>query len=135
MAAGPFPYSLIAYATLLGIVASGAVQIAALQKSKPQEPKYLAKGGIVGRRAGGINAVIGEGPNDEAVIPLEDRILGKIGDKIFNAAKEEEDENKMENNNSYYQPIILKLDGRVVAQTILNISKRGVKVVSERGIL
>ena len=135
MAAGPFPYSLIAYATLLGIVASGAVQIAALQKSKPQEPKYLAKGGIVGRRAGGINAVIGEGPNDEAVIPLEDRILGKIGDKIFNAAKEEEDENKTENNNSYYQPIILKLDGRVVAQTILNISKRGVKVVSERGIL
>ena len=135
MAAGPFPYSLIAYATLLGIVASGAVQIAALQKSKPQEPKYLAKGGIVGRRAGGINAVIGEGPSDEAVIPLEDRILGKIGDKIFNAAKEEEDENKTENNDSYYQPIILKLDGRVVAQTILNISKRGVKVVSERGIL
>lgn len=135
MAAGPFPYSLIAYATLLGIVASGAVQIAALQKSKPQEPKYLAKGGIVGRRAGGINAIIGEGPSDEAVIPLEDRILGKIGDKIFNAAKEEEDENKTENNDSYYQPIILKLDGRVVAQTILNISKRGVKVVSERGIL
>ena len=131
----PFPGSIVAYATLLGIVASGAVQIAALQKSKPQEPKYLAKGGIVGRRAGGINAVIGEGPNDEAVIPLEDRILGKIGDKIFNAAKEEEDENKTENNNSYYQPIILKLDGRVVAQTILNISKRGVKVVSERGIL
>lgn len=131
----PFPGSIVAYATLLGIVASGAIQIAALQKSKPQEPKYLAKGGIVGRRAGGINAVIGEGPNDEAVIPLEDRILGKIGDKIFNAAKEEEDENKTENNNSYYQPIILKLDGRVVAQTILNISKRGVKVVSERGIL
>lgn len=131
----PFPGSIVAYATLLGIVASGAVQIAALQKSKPQEPKYLAKGGIVGRRAGGINAVIGEGPSDEAVIPLEDRILGKIGDKIFNAAKEEEDENKTENNNSYYQPIILKLDGRVVAQTILNISKRGVKVVSERGIL
>ena len=130
-----FPGSIVAYATLLGIVASGAIQIAALQKSKPQEPKYLAKGGIVGRRAGGINAVIGEGPNDEAVIPLEDRILGKIGDKIFNAAKEEEDENKTENNNSYYQPIILKLDGRVVAQTILNISKRGVKVVSERGIL
>ena len=131
----PFPGSIVAYATLLGIVASGAVQIAALQQSKPQEPKYLAKGGIVGRRAGGINAVIGEGPSDEAVIPLEDRILGKIGDKIFNAAKEEEDENKTENNDSYYQPIILKLDGRVVAQTILNISKRGVKVVSERGIL
>ena len=131
----PFPASIVAYATLLGIVASGAVQIAALQKSKPQEPKYLAKGGIVGRRAGGINAVIGEGQSDEAVIPLEDRILGKIGDKIFNAAKEEEDENKTENNYSYNQPIILKLDGRVVAQTILNISKRGVKVVSERGIL
>lgn len=133
--AAPFPTSIVAYATLLGIVASGAVQIAALQKSKPQEPKYLAKGGIVGRRAGGINAVIGEGQSDEAVIPLEDRILGKIGDKIFNAAKEEGDENKTENNYSYNQPIILKLDGRVVAQTILNISKRGVKVVSERGIL
>lgn len=135
MNSGMFPYNLVAYATLLGIVASGAVQLATLQKSKPQEPKYLAKGGIVGKRAGGINAVIGEGQSDEAVIPLEDRILGKIGDKIFNAAKEEKDENKTENNGSYYQPIILKLDGRVVAETILNISKRGIKVVSERGIL
>lgn len=130
----PFPASIAAYATLLGIIASGAVQIAALQQSKPQEPKYLAKGGLVGRRTGGINAVIGEGPSDEAVIPLEDRILGKIGDKIFNAAKEEEYKTNS-SEGAYYQPIILKLDGKTVAETILNISKRGVKVVSERGIL
>ena len=74
----PFPANLAAYGILLGIIASGSVNLATLSQAKPQEPKYLAKGGLVERRNGGINAVIGEGASDEAVIPLEDRILSKI---------------------------------------------------------
>ena len=78
------------------------------------------------------------GASDEAVIPLEDKVLGKIGDQIFNATKKIDIENNSEDaNNSiqYNQPVILTLDGKVVAQTMLNLSKRGVKVISGRGII
>lgn len=134
----PFPANLVAYATLLGVIASGSVNLAALSQAKPQEPKYLARGGVVERRQGGINAVIGEGANDEAVIPLEDKILSKIGSSIFEAADENNNESysvKDASDVSYNQPIYLMLDGKIVAATMLNLSKRGVKVVSERGIL
>ena len=134
----PFPANLVAYATLLGVIASGSINLAALSQAKPQEPKYLARGGVVERRQGGINAVIGEGANDEAVIPLEDKILSKIGSSIFEAADENNNESysvKDTSDISYNQPIYLMLDGKIVAATMLNLSKRGVKVVSERGIL
>lgn len=134
----PFPANLAAYATLLGVIASGSVNLAALSQAKPQEPKYLARGGVVERRQGGINAVIGEGANDEAVIPLEDKILSKIGSSIFEAADENNNESysvKDASDVSYNQPIYLMLDGKIVAATMLNLSKRGVKVVSQRGIL
>lgn len=141
----PFPANLAAYATLLGIIAAGSVNLATLSQAKPQEPKYLAKGGLVERRNGGINAVIGEGANDEAVIPLEDRILSKIGSQIFEASKGEDGTYYAErhllgaNTNTaetvFNQPVYLMLDGKIVASTMLNLSKRGVKVVSQRGIL
>lgn len=141
----PFPANLAAYATLLGIIAAGSVNLATLSQAKPQEPKYLAKGGLVERRNGGINAVIGEGASDEAVIPLEDRILSKIGSQIFEASKGEDGTYYAErhllgaNTNTaetvFNQPVYLMLDGKIVASTILNLSKRGVKVVSQRGIL
>ncbi|WP_416487392.1 phage tail tape measure protein [Brachyspira hyodysenteriae] len=141
----PFPANLAAYATLLGIIAAGSVNLATLSQAKPQEPKYLAKGGLVERRNGGINAVIGEGVSDEAVIPLEDRILSKIGSQIFEASKGEDGTYYAErhllgaNTNTaetvFNQPVYLMLDGKIVASTMLNLSKRGVKVVSQRGIL
>ncbi|WP_020003557.1 phage tail tape measure protein [Brachyspira innocens] len=133
----PFPASLAAYAVLAGIVAGGAVNLAALSQAKPQEPKYLAKGGLVERRQGGINAVIGEGASDEAVIPLEDRILQKLGNQIFEAAKNNDAiyEVNTQSETSFNQPVYLMLDGKIVASTMLNLSKRGVKVVSQRGIL
>ena len=133
----PFPASLAAYAVLAGIVAGGAVNLASLSQAKPQEPKYLAKGGLVERRNGGINAVIGEGASDEAVIPLEDRILSKIGSQIFEAAKNNDGiyEVNTQSETSFNQPVYLMLDGKIVASTMLNLSKRGVKVVSQRGIL
>ena len=133
----PFPANLAAYATLLGIIAAGSVNLATLSQAKPQEPKYLAKGGLVERRNGGINAVIGEGASDEAVIPLEDRILSKIGSQIFEAAKNNDGiyEVNTQSETSFNQPVYLMLDGKIVASTMLNLSKRGVKVVSQRGIL
>ncbi|KLI61668.1 phage tail tape measure protein [Brachyspira hyodysenteriae] len=133
----PFPANLVAYATLLGIIAAGSVNLATLSQAKPQEPKYLAKGGFVERRNGGINAVIGEGASDEAVIPLEDRILSKIGSQIFEAAKNNDGiyEVNTQSETSFNQPVYLMLDGKIVASTMLNLSKRGVKVVSQRGIL
>ncbi|MCZ9920403.1 phage tail tape measure protein [Brachyspira hyodysenteriae] len=134
----PFPANLAAYATLLGIIAAGSVNLATLSQAKPQEPKYLAKGGLVERRNGGINAVIGEGASDEAVIPLEDRILSKIGSQIFEASKGEDGSYSVDTKTSetvFNQPVYLMLDGKIVASTMLNLSKRGVKVVSQRGIL
>ncbi|KLI27620.1 phage tail tape measure protein [Brachyspira hyodysenteriae] len=134
----PFPANLVAYATLLGIIAAGSVNLATLSQAKPQEPKYLAKGGLVERRNGGINAVIGEGASDEAVIPLEDRILSKIGSQIFEASKGEDGTYYANTNTAetvFNQPVYLMLDGKIVASTMLNLSKRGVKVVSQRGIL
>lgn len=133
----PFPANLVAYATLLGVIASGSVNLATLSQAKPQEPKYLARGGVVERRQGGINAVIGEGANDEAVIPLEDKILSKIGSSIFEATANNDQSYSVKDVSevSYNQPIYLMLDGKIVAATMLNLSKRGVKVVSQRGIL
>ena len=133
----PFPANLVAYATLLGIIAAGSVKLATLSQAKPSEPKYLAKGGLVERRNGGINAVIGEGASDEAVIPLEDRILSKIGSQIFEAAKNNDGiyEVNTQSETIFNQPVYLMLDGKIVASTMLNLSKRGVKVVSQRGIL
>ena len=133
----PFPANLVAYATLLGVIASGSVNLATLSQAKPQEPKYLARGGVVERRQGGINAVIGEGANDEAVIPLEDKILSKIGSSIFEATANNDQSYSVKDASdvSYNQPIYLMLDGKIVAATMLNLSKRGVKVVSQRGIL
>ncbi|PTY39482.1 phage tail tape measure protein [Brachyspira hampsonii] len=134
----PFPANLVAYATLLGIIGAGAVNLVKLSQAKPSEPKYLAKGGLVERRNGGINAVIGEGASDEAVIPLEDRILSKIGSQIFEASKGEDGSYYADTNTSetiFNQPVYLMLDGKIVASTMLNLSKRGVKVVSQRGIL
>lgn len=133
----PFPANLVAYATLLGVIASGSINLVTLSQAKPQEPKYLARGGVVERRQGGINAVIGEGANDEAVIPLEDKILSKIGSSIFEATANNDQSYSVKDASdvSYNQPIYLMLDGKIVAATMLNLSKRGVKVVSQRGIL
>lgn len=133
----PFPANLVAYATLLGVIASSSINLVTLSQAKPQEPKYLARGGVVERRQGGINAVIGEGANDEAVIPLEDKILSKIGSSIFEATANNDQSYSVKDASdvSYNQPIYLMLDGKIVAATMLNLSKRGVKVVSQRGIL
>lgn len=133
----PFPANLVAYATLLGVIAGGTINLVKLGQAKPQEPKYLARGGVVERRQGGINAVIGEGANDEAVIPLEDKILSKIGSSIFEATANNDQSYSVKDASdvSYNQPICLMLDGKIVAATMLNLSKRGVKVVSQRGIL
>lgn len=58
----PYPYNIAVAGTMALKVADQAAQVAGVQ---------LAEGGIVRARPGGIQATIGEGGQDEAVIPLD----------------------------------------------------------------
>jgi tape measure domain-containing protein len=72
-----WPYSAI----VAGIVgASGLAQVAAVNAAKPKPPR-LAEGGIVKPRAGGVQAIVAEAGEAEAVIPLSklDRMLAGPG--------------------------------------------------------
>ncbi len=115
-----------------------AVQIAVIAANKPQESNYLASGGLVRRRAGGVNAVIGEGNSNEAVIPLEDNVLAGIGHAIANATDSNSntsDSQDDDNNYSVQQPVFINLDGKTVGSVLLEMTKRGVKVIHRRGIV
>jgi hypothetical protein len=71
----PPPFSFVA----AGLVAAAmAKQVAALGGVK------LAEGGIVKATPGGVNAIIGEGGRDEAVIPLEDGKVPGMGGMTIN---------------------------------------------------
>jgi hypothetical protein len=66
----PWPYDII-HAALIS--ALGLVQVHQIRSTK------MAAGGIVRSRPGGIPAVLGEGGQDEAVIPLSRRRLAALG--------------------------------------------------------
>lgn len=73
----PFPANLAAVATVL---AQGAMLVEQIKSVK------LAKGGLVKAVTGGVNAVIGEGGSDEAVLPLDNsRAMQRIGTAISDA--------------------------------------------------
>lgn len=73
----PFPANLAAVATVL---AQGAMLVEQIQSVK------LAKGGLIKAVTGGVNAVIGEGGSDEAVLPLDNtRAMQRIGSAIGDA--------------------------------------------------
>ena len=73
----PFPYNLAAAATVL---AQGAALVEQIQAVK------LAQGGLIKAVTGGVNAVIGEGGSDEAVLPLDNtRAMQRIGSAIGEA--------------------------------------------------
>lgn len=66
-------------AVLMGVI--GAVQIATIAS----KPLPLAEGGLIKKRDGGVNAIVGEGDQDEMVMPLEtgvqsffDKFVNKI---------------------------------------------------------
>lgn len=77
-------------------------------------PTALAEGGIVRSRPGGIFANIGEGRHDEAVIPLTNGVLSKMGGgggtTIINVTGYVGDENKL---------------GREITRVLNNSRKRG----------
>ena len=116
-------------------------QIAVVASAKPQEPTYLASGGLIRRRTGGLNAIIGEGNSNEAVIPLRDDVLAGIGNAMAHATNNNEViSNKnvssdTESETEYQQPIMFNIDGKTVGNIILSLTKRGVKVVHQRGII
>jgi hypothetical protein len=68
-----------------GIAAAAAIVFGGIQigliKSQPPPPKPFADGGIVNNPGPGINAIVGEaGP--EAILPLNDKTLGALGQAI-----------------------------------------------------
>lgn len=72
----------------LGIAAAGAVaaltvkQLDLIKSQQPPPPPELATGGIVQATRGGTTAIIGEGGNDEAVLPLTDETFNNLGSAI-----------------------------------------------------
>ena len=70
----PFPANLAAVATVL---AQGAALVQQIEAVK------LANGGLVRAVTGGVNAVIGEGGSDEAVLPLDNtQAMRRVGGAI-----------------------------------------------------
>ena len=70
----PFPANLAAVAAVL---AQGAMLVSQIEAVK------LANGGLVRAVTGGVNAVIGEGGSDEAVLPLDNtQAMRRIGGAI-----------------------------------------------------
>lgn len=75
----------------LGIALIGGAGIAALYglwegaKALFAPKQELASGAIVRARNGGVNAVIGEGGSDEAVIPLNKKSLGELAAAFIDA--------------------------------------------------
>ena len=119
-----------------------ATQIAAISVAKPPEPQYLASGGLIRRRSGGLNAIIGEGNSNEAVIPLKDDVLAGIGEAMAFATQNKQtitsDNPNIQNiDNDFFvnQPVLIQIDGRTLYASILQASKRGIKVVHNRGII
>ena len=139
--ASPLPFFTTPLLTTMAASLTG-VQIATIAASKPQEPELLAQGGVIRRRVGGIQAIIGEGHSNEAVIPLKDDVLASIGESMAIATRNKEIiQNKVggseniENNFYVNQPMLIQIDGRTLYASILRASKRGIKVVDRRGII
>jgi tape measure domain-containing protein len=72
----PFIPAGIAAGILAGVM--GAVQVAAITQAKPQPPA-LAEGGIAMPRPGGQMVNVAEAGQAEAIIPLTDRMLARMG--------------------------------------------------------
>ena len=141
MSAGPG--ALVMVPLLTGMAAAlTATQLSVIAANKPQEPAYLAQGGLIRRRTGGVNAIIGEGNSNEAVIPLKDDVLASIGEAMALATQSKQtissDNTNIQNiDNDFFvnQPVLIQIDGRTLYASILQASKRGIKVVHNRGII
>jgi len=79
---GPIKGSIAAI--LLAGIAAGQIAVATSQQppQPPIPPTYLADGGIVTEPT---NAIIGEGRDDEAVLPLNDMTFRKLGQAIVDS--------------------------------------------------
>lgn len=100
----------------LGIAAgvSTAIQLAAIGAAKPKPPK-LAAGGIVMPRAGGVNAIVAEAGQPEAVIPL-DRMNEFIDNRGFGGGSSQSSE-------SFPVSLTIKLSERQLYKGIFQATK------------
>lgn len=103
LASAPPPWSFIAMASA---IAAGLLNVAKISGVE------LAEGGVVKATPGGINAVIGEGGKDEAVIPLENGQMS--GSQVSHATVE--------------------LNGRTLLDFIWEASKSGQLRISPRAV-
>lgn len=129
------PLGILAYSAAAGTAAG--IQMGALMKAKPVEPKYLERGGLVKKTPGGVDAVIGEGNYDEIVAPLSDDVFKRFAKGISKeqqTEKSEITETKEITTTQTEQPIFITLNGKVLGEYILNLTSRGVKIVSSRGV-
>lgn len=82
---GPIKGSIAAI--LLAGIAAGQIAVATSQQppQPPVAPTYLQDGGYVPAQPGGVNAVVGEGRDDEVVMPLNDMTFRKLGQAIVDS--------------------------------------------------
>lgn len=70
----------------LGIAAAAALTAYGAERAAEISGIKLAEGGLVKAVSGGVNAVVGEGGSDEAVLPLDNtKAMKRIGDAIGEA--------------------------------------------------
>lgn len=76
----------------------------------------MAEGGIVTKAT---MALVGEGKEHEAVIPLSklDKLVSRSVEKVLNA-KEDSKDNKQNNGNIY--EIIIPVDGKTIAKVVID---------------
>lgn len=139
----PFPPFFIPFYTAMATTLGG-IQLAAIINAKPEMPE-LAEGGVIRRRLGGMSAIIGEGKHNEAVIPLRDDILEKIGNQMREATDKKERQNttmqkERNDRNStdeiiITQPLVLTINGKVVIDELMQASRRGIKIIDKKGII
>ena len=79
----------------------------------------LAKGGFVDSRPGGTTAVIGEGANPEAVLPLTPEIFANLGTGIVDAIQSlPTPETTIVDTRSVEEPIMIKNVVNIGTETI-----------------
>lgn len=78
------------------LAAVGATQIGAISSEPPPPRPALAEGGLITSRPGGVPVTVGEGRDDELVLPLNDSVFDRLADGLSEAGTippQEDDDN------------------------------------------
>lgn len=120
----PFPASAIVGATLAA--AATALGVTKLKLIKDQPLPALAEGGVIPAYPGGRTVQVAEAGSSEAVIPLNDQTMNRLGQAIASAGG---------NNNGQPQIINLNVDGEKVCSWLYAKSKSGEFKLDNRAVV